>query len=162
VGLCFPTRSPVTFLKSINGARHVLGIQHGNQLGQRLFSIPRSTIAETLIFIGMVMALIAATVMWGCPAEVVDTVEKAAVITPRCTRTYRGVDRAGGDYASRGRVARRRPRPEGALGYLLRRLRLRAITSRAAIQLMFDFNFSRRYRPTVRGAGPPRPSCRPH
>jgi hypothetical protein len=150
VGLCFTTRSPVTFLKSINGARHVLGIQHGNQLGQRLFSIPRSSIAETLIL------------MWGCPAEVVDTVEKAAVTTPRCTRTYRGVDRAGGDYASRGRVARRRPLPEGALGYLLRRLRLRAITSRAAIQLMFDFNFSRRYRPTVRGAGPPLPSCRPH
>jgi hypothetical protein len=105
----------VTFLKSINGARHVLGIQHGNQLGQRLFSIPRSSIAETLIFIVIVMALIAATVMWGCPAEVVDTVEKAAVTTPRCTRTYRGVDRAGGDYASRGRVARRRPLPEGAL-----------------------------------------------
>ena len=115
VGLCFTTRSPVTFLKSINGARHVLGIQHGNQLGQRLFSIPRSTIAETLIFIGMVMALMAATVMWGCPAKVVDTVEKAAVTTPRCTRPYRGVDRAGGDYASRGRVARRRPLPEGAL-----------------------------------------------
>jgi hypothetical protein len=113
----------VTFLKSINGARHVLGIRHGNQLGQRLFSIPRSSIAETLIFIVIVMALIAATVMWGCPAEVVDTVEKAAVTTPRCTRTYRGVDRAGGDYASRGRVARRRPRPEGALGCLLRRLR---------------------------------------
>jgi hypothetical protein len=121
----------VTFLKSINGARHVLGIQHGNQLGQRLFSIPRSSIAETLIFIVIVMALIAATVMWGCPAKVVDTVEKAAVTTPRCTRPYRGVDRAGGDYASRGRVARRRPLPEGALGYLLRRLRLRAITSRA-------------------------------
>jgi hypothetical protein len=33
----------------------------------------------------------------------VDTVEKAAVTTPRCTRPYRGVDRAGGDYASRGR-----------------------------------------------------------
>jgi hypothetical protein len=32
----------------------------------------------------------------------VDTVEKAAVATqtPRCTRTYRGVERAGGDYAS--------------------------------------------------------------
>jgi hypothetical protein len=85
VGLCFTTRSPVTFLKSINGARHVLGIQHGNQLGQCLFSIPRSSIAETLIFIVIVMALIAATVMWGCPAEVVDTVEKAAVTTPRCT-----------------------------------------------------------------------------
>jgi hypothetical protein len=77
----------------INGARPVLGIQHGNQPGQRLFSISRSTIAETLIFIGMVMALIAATVMWGCPAEVVDTAEKAAVTTPRCTHTYRGVDR---------------------------------------------------------------------
>ena len=120
----------MTLLKLINGARHVLGIQHGNQSGQRLFSIPRSSIAETLVFIVIVMALIAATVMWGCPAEVVDTVEKAAVTTPRCTRTYRGVDRAGGDYASRGRVARRRPLPEGALGYLLRRLRLRAIRAR--------------------------------
>jgi hypothetical protein len=86
----------VTFLKSINGARHVLGIQHGNQLGQRLFSIPRSSIAETLIFIVIVMALIAATVMWGCPAEVVDTVEKAAVTTPRCTRTYIVVSTAPG------------------------------------------------------------------
>jgi hypothetical protein len=42
------------------------------------------------------MALMAATVMCGCPAKVVDTVEKAAVTTPRCTRPYRGVDRAGG------------------------------------------------------------------
>jgi hypothetical protein len=102
VGLYFTTRSPVTLLKSINGARHVLGIQHGNQSGQRLFSIRRSSIAETLIFIVIVMSLIAATVMWDVRLMVVDTVEKAAVATqtPRCTRTYRGVERAGGDYAS--------------------------------------------------------------
>jgi fumarate reductase subunit D len=50
----------VTLLKLINGARHVLGIQHGNQSGRRLFSIPRSSIAETLIFIVIVMVLIAA------------------------------------------------------------------------------------------------------
>lgn len=58
----------MTLLKLINGARHVLGIQHGNQSGQRLFSIPRSSIAETLVFIVIVMALIAATAMWGYSA----------------------------------------------------------------------------------------------
>jgi hypothetical protein len=76
VGLCFTTRSPVTFLKSINGARHVLGYPARQSIGPMPFQHSAVLDAETLIFIVIVMALIAATVMRGCPAEVVDTVER--------------------------------------------------------------------------------------
>jgi hypothetical protein len=109
-----------------------LGIQHGNQSSQRLFGIPRSSIAETLIFIVIVTARIAATVMWGCPAGGCGYSGKGrrrhtdTTMYPylsRCRTRW-------GRLCQRGRVAGRRPLLEGALGYLLRRLRLRTITSR--------------------------------
>ena len=113
VGLCFTTRRPVTLLKLINGARHVLGIQHGNQSGQRLFSIPRSSIAETLVFIVIVMALIAATAMWGYSAGGCGYSGKGRRRhTDTTMHPYLSWCRTRwGRLRQRGRVAGRRPLP---------------------------------------------------
>jgi hypothetical protein len=99
-----------------HGARHVLGIQHGNQPGQRLFSIPRSSTAETLIFIVIFMALIAATVMWGCPADGCGySGKRRRRHTDTTMHPYLSCCRTRwGRLRQRGRVAGRRPLPRSA------------------------------------------------